>query len=135
MKKRRTALKDWLIVILSVLDDAVIVVVIILVLRYFDVAITLPVIIALGVLFVGLVILMHKAIVPSLHLGKINGTEGMIGLEGKVVDPLTPCGTVRVGNELWKAHSVEAEIACGEDVEVMRVNCLTLEVRRKKQVK
>ncbi|MDO8567080.1 MAG: NfeD family protein [Dehalococcoidales bacterium] len=134
MNDRKRTFKDWLIVILSLLDDAIVLVAVILALRYFKVAVTFPVIVIIAVLFIGFVMLMHKAIVPSLHLNKITGAEGMVGLDGKVVDPLTPYGRVRVGSELWKAHSVEAEISRGEDVEVVGVNNLTLEVRRKKQV-
>ncbi len=131
MKKRGQTLRDWLIVLASLADDIAVLVVVILVLRYFRVAITLPVIALIAVLLAGFVFLMHKAIVPSLHRRKVTGAEGMVGREGRVAEPLTPVGTVRVGRELWKARSGGEHIAAGEDVEVTGISDLTLEVRRK----
>ena len=89
MRNRKSALKDWLIVILSLLDDAVVLAAVIIILRYFKVDITLPVIIVIAVLFIGFVILMHRAVVPALHRKKISGAEGMIGLDGKVAIDMT----------------------------------------------
>ncbi len=132
MKRRIPGtIKDWLIVLLSLLDDAAVLAFVILALRYFRVEITLPVIIVIVLLFVGFVFLMHKAIVPSLHRRKVTGAEGMVGLEGKVVQPLAPVGVIKVGSEYWKAKSIGEDIAAGEDVEVLRISDLTLEVRRK----
>ena len=36
-----------------------------------------------------------------------SGFEDMVGSKGKVVEPLTPQGLIKVGNEIWKAESVD----------------------------
>jgi membrane-bound serine protease (ClpP class) len=70
-------------------------------------------------------------IIPSFHKRKVTGSEGMMGLVGEVIEPLAPVGVVRVEGELWKAKSVDDDIAAGEDVEILRLQKLTLEVKRK----
>jgi membrane-bound serine protease (ClpP class) len=55
----------------------------------------------------------------------------MVGLVGEVIEPLAPVGVVRVEGELWKAKSVDEDIAAGEDVEILGLKRLTLEVKSK----
>ncbi len=124
-------IRDWLIVLASLADDAAVLAVVLLALWFFKVEITLPMIIVIALLLVGFIFLIHKAIIPSLHRKKTTGAEGMVGLEGRVVQPLIPEGVVRTGGECWKAQSVGENIAAGEDVEVMGISGLTLKVRRK----
>jgi len=61
----------------------------------------------------------------------VTGGEGMIGLQGKVVTPLTPEGLIKVGGELWKAYSADVSINAGEKVIVVGLEGLRLLVRRK----
>ncbi len=132
MKKVKLGtIRDWLIVLVSLLDDAAVLAVVFFALWFFKVEITLPLIIVVALLFAGFVFLMHKAIMPSLHRKKVSGAEGMVGLEGKVVQPLAPYGVIKIGSEYWKAKSVGEDIAAGEDVEVVGISGLTLKVRRK----
>ncbi len=130
MRKRKQTIRDWLIVLASLLDDIAVLALVILVLRYFRVGVTLPLIVVTGLLFVGFVFLMHKAIVPSLHRRVVTGAEGMIGLKGRVVEPVTPFGLVKVAGELWKARTAADNIPAGEDVVITGIHDLILEVRR-----
>ena len=125
--------KDWLIVGIALLDDVAALALILLVLWIFKIKLSLPIIIFLAILFGTLVFVVPKAIIPSLHKKKAAGAEAMIGLEGQVVEPLTPSGVVRVAGELWKAKSMDGDVATGEEVEVLKLNRLSLEVRRKGQ--
>ena len=75
----------------------------------------------------------YRAVGSSINRKKVTGSEAMIGLECEVIEPLTPAGIVRIGVEYWKAKSVDEDIAVGEDVEIIRVNRLTLEVKSKVQ--
>ena len=50
-----------------------------------------------------------------------------------MIKPLTPVGAIKVVGEYWKAKSVDGDIAAGEEVEILRINRLTLEVKRKDQ--
>jgi len=130
-KREKTTLKDWLIVLIALLDEVAVLVLIFVVLWFFGVKVPLWVIIATALLLAPLAFIIHKTIIPSLHKRKTTGSEGMIGLEAEVIEPLTPAGVVMVGGEYWRAKSVGGDIAAGETVEILRLNRLRLEVRRK----
>jgi membrane-bound serine protease (ClpP class) len=124
--------KAWLIVLVSFLDDAVILALIFLGLWLSHVEITWPLILIIGLVMVAFVFIMHKAVVPSLRRKKLTGNEGMIGMIGKVTEPLNPQGTVKIKDEYWKARSTEGDIVIGEEVEVVGIMGLSLEVRKKR---
>ena len=131
--RKKGTIKDWLIVLVLLLDDVAALVLVLVVLWFFKIKISLPVAIALALVFGTFIFIIHKAIIPSLHRKKVTGSEGMIGLEGKVVEPLTPVGVIMVGGEYWKAKSVDEDIVAGEDVEILGLSRLILEVKRKGQ--
>ncbi len=131
-KGELSTLKAWLIVLASLADDAVLLVVIILAVRFFHVKITWPVILVTGLAVVIFFFIIHKAVVPSLRRRKMTGAEGMIGLTGKVSQALKPQGIIKVEDEYWKAKSVDGDIGKDEDVEVVGISGLVLEVKRKK---
>ena len=126
-------IKDWLIVLILLLDEVAAVVLVLLVLWFFQIRIPLWVAIVLALLLGAFAFIVHKVIIPSFHVRQVTGSEGMIGLEGEVIEPLTPTGVVRVADEYWKAKSVDDDIPAGENVEVLRLNKLILEVKRKEQ--
>lgn len=123
--------KAWLIVLVSFLDDAVVLTLIFLGLWLFHVRITWTLILIIALVMVAFVFIMHKAVIPSLRRKKVAGSEGMIGTVGMVMEPLNPEGTVKIKDEYWKARSVEGNIMVGEEVEVMGIIGLKLEVKRK----
>ena len=126
-----SALKAWLMVLASLADDIVVLVLIFLGLWYFHVKVTWLLILLIAVIMAVFVFIMHKAIVPSLRRRKVTGAEGMIGAVGKVTEPLNPAGTVMIKGEYWQAKSMEGEIEVGGTVEVMKMDGLHLEVKRK----
>ena len=130
-KSEISVLKAWLIVLVSLLDDALVLALIFLGLWLFHVKINWVLILVIGLVMVAFVFIMHKAVVPSLMRKKVTGTEGMIGMIGKVTEPLKPEGSVKVKGEYWKAKSVEGDIEIGEEVEVTHIVGLSLEVKRK----
>ena len=130
-KSEISVLKAWLIVLVSLLDEAAVLALIFLGLWFFHVKITWAIILVIGLVIIALVFIMHKAVIPSLLRKKVTGTGGMIGMVGKVTEPLKPEGTVKVNDEYWKAKSVEGDIGIGEEVEVVRIQGLNLDVKRK----
>ena len=52
----------------------------------------------------------------------------MVGNKGKVVNPLTPDGLVRIGDEFWEAKSASGQINVGEEVTVVEQDGLKLTV-------
>ena len=129
----KRSIKDWLIVLVLLLDEAVAVVIVLLVLRLLRIEIPLPIMIAVALLLGAFVFITHKVIIPSFHKKQVTGSEGMIGLTGEVIEPLTLVGVIMVGGEYWKAKSVGESIAAGEEVEIIDLNGLTLMVRLKEQ--
>lgn len=127
----KRTIKDWLIVLVLLLDEAVAVVLVLLVLWFLGIKIPLSVTIVIALLLGTFVFITHKVIIPALRKKKVTGSEGMIGLRGQVIEPLMPAGTIRVGDEYWKAKSVGEDVAAGEEVEILGVDGLTLKVRLK----
>ncbi len=129
----KRTIKNWLMVLVLLLDDAAALGLVLLVLWVLEIKIPLPVIIFVAILLGTFVFIIHKMIIPSFHKKQVTGSEGMIGLEGEVTRTLTPVGVIRVKGEYWKAKSVGEDIAAGEDVEILGLNGLRLEVKRKGQ--
>lgn len=126
-----SAMKAWLIVLASLIDDVAVLVLIFLGLWIFHVKITWWLILVIGLAMVVFVFIMHRAIVPGLRRRKMTGAEGMIGMSGMVTELLNPKGVVKVKDEYWSASSVDGDIGTGEEVEVVGINGLNLEVKRK----
>ena len=125
----KSKIKDWLLVLVSLLDDAAIVVLILLVLGFSNIQITWPIIIFLILMFGVSVYIIHKLIIPVLRRRKVNGVEGMVGLVGKVIDPLNPVGLIKAGGEYWKARSIDGPVAAGERVKITGWKGITLLVK------
>ena len=130
MKRKVT---DWLKVLVLLLDEAVALLLVILVLRFLDIRMPLPIMVVIALLLGTFGFITHKAVIPSFHRKQVTGREAMIGLQGRVVKPLTPVGMVRVGDEYWKARAVGEKIEAGEEVEILGLAGLTLTVRLKDQ--
>jgi membrane-bound ClpP family serine protease len=121
----------WLIIAASLLDDAIVLALIFLGLWAFHVKITWPIIVAVAAAITAFILIMHKAVVPALRRRKVTGSEGMIGMTGKVTEALRPSGTVMIKDEYWQAKSIEGNIETGDTVEVTGIHGLNLEVRKK----
>ena len=116
----KRTIKDWLTILILLLDDVAALVVVLLVLRLLGIKIPLAVTIVVALLLGGIVFVIHKAVIPVLHKKKITGSEEMIGRQGMVVKKLAPAGVIRIGGEYWKSKSVGEDIAVGEEVEDVR---------------
>jgi len=133
MKKREeiSTKKAWLLILVSLIDDIVILAVIILALWYFKVELPLWAMIFIGLALGAFIFVRTWAVLPSLRRKKITGAEGMIGLVGEVVESFTPGLVIRVSGEYWQAECLDGDIGTGEEVEVVGIERLKLEVRRK----
>jgi membrane-bound serine protease (ClpP class) len=127
----KRTVKDWLVILVVLLDEVIVVALVFLALWLLGVEIPLPVIIVTALLLGGIIFITYKLVIPALHKKRITGSDGMIGLEGTVIEPLTPVGAVRVEGENWKAKSVGENIAVGEEVEILGLEGLTLRVSHK----
>ena len=127
---KKATFGDWLKVLVLLLDEAIVLTLIILAIRFFKIQIPLPITVLLALAVGILVIMIHIAVIPSFHRKQVTGREGMIGLQGTVVKMLEPNGVVMVKGERWTARSVDNDIEIGEDVEIVEVDGLTLWVKR-----
>lgn len=123
--------KAWLIIVVSLIDDVIILVLIGLAVWYFKVELSIWVWIPIGLSLGGFIFVRTWAVLPSLRREKVTGAEGMIGLECEAVEWVAPSGVVKVEGEYWKAKSVDGDIVVGEIVEITGFNRLTLVVKRK----
>ncbi|MBA7665439.1 hypothetical protein ES703_73509 [subsurface metagenome] len=129
----KRTIKGWLLILVLLLDDAAALVLVFLVLWFLGIEISLPIVIVIALLLGTFAFITHKVIIPSFHKKKVTGSEGMIGLEGEVIEPLMPVGVIRTKGEYWKAKAVGENIAVGEEVEILGLAGLTLMVRLKDQ--
>ena len=127
----KRAITDWGKVLILLLDEAIVVVAIIFALRFFKITIPLPITIAIATVGGIFVFIVHAAVIPSFHRKQVTGSEGMIGLQGRVVESLNPSGTIIVKGEHWKAKSLYNNIDIDEEVEILGINGLTLTVNRR----
>ena len=66
----------------------------------------------------------------TLMSSGLSGVESMVGSVGKVLNPLTPEGLVRIKGEIWTAVLDEGEkVGVGEEVTVTGIDGLRLHVR------
>jgi membrane-bound ClpP family serine protease len=126
-----SALKAWLLVLVSLLDEAVFLVFVYLGLRYFHVDVTWPVILVVVLAAVVFLFVINKAVIPVMRRRKTNGADGIVGLTVAVTAALTPGGTIKINDEYWQAKSLDGAINAGEEVEVVGISGLILEVKRK----
>ena len=121
---------DWGKILILLLDEAAVIAAILLILHFLGIQIPVPIMIGGGIIVVILVIVIHIAVIPSFHRKQVTGREGMIGEQGRVVEPLTPFGTIIVKGEYWKAKSLDYNIEFDENVEIVGEEGLTLKVKR-----
>ena len=123
--------KAWLMVLASLIDDAVVLALVFLGLWLFHVKITLVLILTLAAGIIVWAFIMHKAVIPAMRRKKVNGAEGMIGAQGVVSETLAPIGMVEINGEYWKASGVNGRIDKGREIEVVGIKGLKLQVKEK----
>ncbi len=130
-KGESSGMKAWVIVLVALLDDIAVLVLLFVILWAFDVDIPIYLLVIIGLIVGTFVFIVHRAIVPSLRRKKVVGREGMIGRAGEVTQALKPKGVIKIADEYWKAKSLSGDIDIGEEVEIVNIEGLNLEVKRK----
>ena len=95
----------------------------------FKINIPLPITIAIAIVGGIFIFIVHVTVIPSFHIKQVTDREGMIGLQGRVVEPLNPIGIIIVKGEHWKAKSLYNKMEINEDVEIIGINGLILTVK------
>jgi len=125
----KTTLSDWCKVALLLLDEAAVIGALFLILHVTGVGIPGEIVIVFSVLAGIVVLVLHIKIIPSFHLKRVTGREGMIGEQGRAETRLSGTGTVIIRGERWQARSMSGSIEADENIEVTAVNGLKLTVR------
>ena len=112
-----------------ILEEAAIVVIVLVGLPQLGIEIPLGVLIAVMVVFAIFSVLLYQAGSRALRMKPV-ALSVMIGSKGKVVSPLDPVGFVKIKDELWEAESVGSKISIGKEVMVVEQDGLKLSVRQ-----
>jgi len=123
--------KAWLIILVSLIDDIIILALAGLALWYFKVKLPVWAMIAIGLALGAFIFVRTWAVLPSLRKKKVTGAEGMIGLTGEVVKSSKSGMVIMVSGEYWQTKYPDGDIEVGEEVEIVGINRLSLEVKRK----
>ena len=117
-------------IISTLLEEAALVVIVLLGLPRLGIHIPLPGLIALMVLWLAWSVIIYRMGSVALRKKPIISLPDMVGSRGKVVSPLVPEGLVRIKAELWMAKSAGGEIDVGAKVIVVEQDGLKLVVRK-----
>jgi len=112
------------------LEEAAIVVIVLMGLPQLGIEVPLGVLIAVMVVFAIFSVLLYQAGSRALRRKPI-ALSVMIGSKGKVVSPLAPVGFIKIKDELWEAESVGDKIGIGKEVMVVGQDGLKLTVRQR----
>ena len=129
--KEMSTKRAWFIILISLIDDIVILALIVLAVWYFHIMLPLWVWILIGLALIAFIFVRTWAVLPALRRKKVAGAEGMIGLIGEVVESETPGLVIRVSGEYWQAWCLDGDMEAGEEVEIVGINRLKLEVKRR----
>jgi membrane-bound ClpP family serine protease len=117
-RKLQTRVRSWLKLLLLLLDDVLVVFLVVFVLWRLGVDFQPWVLALLVSLFIVLLFVMHKLLMPALVNTGSGDPTGLIGEEGDALTPLGRKGLVRVRGEVWKAKAKGRDIQVGERIVV-----------------
>ncbi len=126
MKGPVIAKHPLLMAVISVLDEAAIAAVILGALRLFGIRFPLWIIAVVAALLVGWAAVSYSVLKRNPRMG----FESMTGAMGVVIQPLSPRGVIRIGNELWAAESRDGTVEIGTRVLVVQQHGLLLTVTK-----
>jgi len=110
------------------LEEAAIVVVVLMGLPQLGIEMPVGALIAVMVAFAVFSVLLYRAGSQALRRKPV-ALSVMVGSKGKVVSPLAPIGFIKIKDELWEAESVGSKISIGKEVMVVEQDGLKLTVR------
>jgi membrane-bound ClpP family serine protease len=112
------------LILLSLVDDAIILAIIIVVLRQFGLGIPWWAIAILALFLAAISFLFYRILRRNPQLG----FDNMVGLTGVTVGPVGRRGTIKIKGELWSATARDGEIKGGVEVIVIEQIGLKLTV-------
>jgi membrane-bound ClpP family serine protease len=114
-------------ILLSLADEAIILIVVIIVLSQFGIDIPLWAIIITVLIFIAITFVIYRSLRKNPQLG----FENMLGLSGLAIENIGRKGTVRIEGELWAAKAKDENIKVGTQILVVEQTGLKLTVVKK----
>jgi membrane-bound ClpP family serine protease len=114
-------------ILLSLADEAIILVVVIIVLRQIGMDLPLWAIIFAVLIFIIITFLIYRSLRKNPQLG----FENMVGLSGLAIENIGRKGTVKIDGELWAAKAKDENIKVGTQILVIQQTGLKLIVVKK----
>ena len=121
-----------LAIISTILEEAALVVIVLVGLPRLGIHIPLAGLIAIMVAWFAFAVFTYRMGSRALKKKPVVGLPTMIGSRGKAVSPLAPDGFIRIKGELWEAKSVDDRIDTGEEITVVGQDGLKLMVDKGK---
>ena len=116
----------------TLLEEAALVVIVLLGLPRLGIHIPLPGLIALMAVWLAWSVIIYRMGSVALRRKPLISLPDMVGSRGKVVSPLVPEGLVRIKGELWVAKAAVRELDVGAKVIVVEQDGLKLVVRKRR---
>jgi membrane-bound ClpP family serine protease len=117
-------------VVTTICEEAIIAAIIVWGLPRLDIHLPLGVLIAILAIWAANSIIFYRIGSRALRRRPVSGLGSVVGDTGKVVNPLTPDGVIKIKGELWEAKSVNGHIETGEGVVVIEQDGLKVTVIR-----
>jgi membrane-bound ClpP family serine protease len=114
-------------ILLSLIDEAIILIVIIIILSQIGIDIPLWAIIITVLIFIAITFVIYRSLRKNPQLG----FENMLGLSGLAIENIGRKGTVRIEGELWAAKAKDENIKVGTQILVVEQTGLKLTVVKK----
>jgi membrane-bound ClpP family serine protease len=124
-------LRLLLMVVISMVDEAVILAVILIVLSLLGIHLPIWLILLISLAFLLLTFAIYLLLKKTPQLG----FENVIGMEGRAVDTFERSGTVRIKGTLWSVDSDGEKIEAGAEIKVIGQTGLKLKVTKANKLK
>jgi len=124
---KKINLRLLLTIIISLADDAIIILILFFILSWFGIEMPIWLIIILAIVFSIITYVLYR----TLKKNPLLGFENMVGKSGIAINKITRDGIIKIGRELWAAKASQENIEEGEEVTVIAQTGLKLTVIRK----
>jgi membrane-bound serine protease (ClpP class) len=117
-------------VVTTICEEALIAAIIVWGLPRLDIHLPLSVLIVIMAVWAANSIIFYRIGSRALRRRPVAGLGSVVNDIGRVVNPLTPDGVIKIKDELWEAKSAGGHIGAGEDVVVVEQDGLKVTVIR-----
>ena len=113
-------------IISTVIEEAVLIIVLLWLLPRFGIMIPLWLVVVLALAWAAWSYLTYSLVKKVIGKPPAVGPETMVDIRCRTITPLSPVGYVQAGSELWRAYSITRDIDAEVEVVITEVKGLTL---------